>query len=100
PTERKVQVQSEAWAKQQGIRYVVLAEVNEWRYKVGVDGEPAVGLVLHIKDLYTAQTVFSASAARAGSSREALAALAQKLALELVSPLQFDQRPAASPAKP
>jgi polysaccharide biosynthesis protein PelC len=99
PTERKVQAQSEVWAKQRGIRYVVLVEVNEWRYKVGVDGEPAVGLVMSIKDITNGQVVYSAHAARAGSSRESLAALAQKLALELVSPLQFEQRTPSS-AKP
>jgi len=31
------------WAKEQQIRYVLTGTVDEWRYKVGVDGEPAVG---------------------------------------------------------
>ena len=48
PSERKAQAEAEKWAKTQNIRYVVYGAVDEWRYKVGVDGEPAVGLVLQL----------------------------------------------------
>jgi polysaccharide biosynthesis protein PelC len=87
PAERKVQVEAEKWARAQGIRYVVLASVDEWRYKVGVDGEPAVGLAIQIKDLQTQQMVYAASGASTGWSREALTAVAQKLMGKLLSGL-------------
>jgi polysaccharide biosynthesis protein PelC len=85
PSERKAQAEAEKWAKAQGIRYVVYGSVDEWRYKVGVDGEPAVGLVFQVKDLSTGQVVYSASGGKSGWSREALSAVAQKLTVDLLS---------------
>jgi TolB-like protein len=85
PSERKAQMEAEKWAKSQNIRYVVYGAVDEWRYKVGVDGEPAVGLVLQVKDVGTGQVVYSASGGKSGWSREALSAVAQKLVLQLLA---------------
>src|SRR6056297_729137 len=33
-----------SWARKQGATYVVMGAVNEWRYKLGVDGKPVVNL--------------------------------------------------------
>ncbi len=88
PSERKAQLESEKWAKAQGIRYAVYGSVDEWRYKVGLDGEPAVGMVFHVKDLKSNEVVFSASGGRTGFGREALSAVAQKLTLELLKGVQ------------
>lgn len=88
PSERKAQAEAEKWAKTQNIRYVVYGAVDEWRYKVGVDGEPAVGLVLQVKDLGTGQVVYSASGGKSGWSREALSAVAQKLVLQLIGGIE------------
>ena len=95
PGERKAQSESEKWARAQAIRYVVSAAVNEWRYKVGVDGEPAVGLMVQVKDLTTGQVVYSAAGGRTGGSRESLAAVGQQLTAELVAGIRVEQ---ASPA--
>lgn len=76
-----------AWARSSGARYAVGGTVTEWRYKVGVDGEPAVGLTLQVTDLATGRVVWSAAGGRSGWSREALSAVAQKLARELTAPL-------------
>ena len=32
-----------AWAREQRVKYVLTGAVEEWRYKVGVDGEPVRG---------------------------------------------------------
>lgn len=98
PGERKAQAEAEKWARAQGMRYVVTAAVNEWRYKVGVDGEPAVGLMVQVKDLGNDQVVYSIAGGRTGGSREALAAVGQQLAAELVSGIRIDTtaRPAAT----
>jgi len=96
PAERKAQAEAEKWARAQGMRYVVSGAVNEWRYKVGVDGEPAVGLMLQVKDLRNDQVVYSAAGGRTGGAREALAAVGQRLAAELVSGIRVD--PAGRPA--
>ena len=85
PAERKAQDQAMAWAKGQKARFAVSGSVEEWRYKVGVDGEAAVGLSLAIVDLDSGAVVYSAAGGKSGWSREALSAVAQKLARELLS---------------
>ena len=91
PSERKAQAEAEKWAKAQGMRYVVAAAVNEWRYKVGVDGEPAVGLMLQVKDLNNDQVVYSGVGGRTGGSREALSAVGLRLTRELVEGIRVEQ---------
>jgi TolB-like protein len=90
PSERKVVDKTREWAKAQGIRYVLTGSVEEWHYKVGVDGEPAVGLTLKVIDLTTNQVVWSAVGAKSGWSRSALSAVAQDLARGLLSDLTID----------
>ena len=77
------------WAAEQGIRYAITGAVDEWRYKVGVDGEPAVGLVLQIIDLKNGQVVWTATGAKSGWSREALSAVGQKLMRDLLGDLSL-----------
>ncbi|MEO8203241.1 MAG: penicillin-binding protein activator LpoB [Betaproteobacteria bacterium] len=89
PAERKAQDQALAWAKERKARFAVSGSVEEWRYKVGVDGEPAVGLSLSILDLDSGAVVYAASGAKSGWSREALSAVAQKLARELLAGIQL-----------
>ena len=91
PSERKTQAEAEKWAKAQGMRYVVTAAVNEWRYKVGVDGEPAVGLMLQVKDLSNDQVVYSSAGGRTGGSRQALSAVGLQLTTELVAGIRIEQ---------
>lgn len=85
PTERKVLEQALTWARGEQARYAVTGEVDEWRYKVGVDGEPAVGVALQIIDLKDGRVAYSGSGGRTGWSREALSAVAQKLIKEILS---------------
>jgi polysaccharide biosynthesis protein PelC len=96
PSERKVSDEAREWARAQGVRYAVTGSVEEWRYKVGIDGEPAVGVTLKVLDLSTGQTVWSASGARSGWSREALSAVAQSVltdALDSLSLIKVQTRP-------
>ena len=76
-----------AWARGADVRYAVIGTVTEWRYKVGVDGEPAVGLSLQVIELPGGRTVWAATGGRSGWSREALSAVAQKLVRDLTAPL-------------
>jgi hypothetical protein len=85
PSERKVMVEADKWARAQGARYAVYGAVDEWRYKVGIDGEPAVGVALHIQDLETNQVVWTGVGGKSGWSRESLSGVAQKLIRELLS---------------
>lgn len=73
-----------AWTRSEGVRYALLGAVDEWRYKVGVDGEPAVGVALEIVDVDSGATVWSGAGGQSGWSREALSAVGQKLIRKLL----------------
>lgn len=85
PAERKIADDAKTWASQQGLRYGVSGTVTEWRYKVGVDGEPAVGMMLQITDLKSGQVVWSGSGGKTGYSRASLSGTAQKLLNDLLA---------------
>lgn len=87
PSERKVVEEAKAWASKEGFRYALGGSVQEWRYKVGIDGEPAVGVRLELLDLETGAILWSAAGAKSGWSREALSAVAQELLTELLATL-------------
>ena len=75
------------WARGEKARYALTGAVDEWRYKVGVDGEPAVGITLQVIDVQSGNVIWSAAGSRTGWSRDAVSAVAQKLLRELLSPL-------------
>lgn len=95
------------WALTQGFRYAITGTVEEWRYKAGLDGEPAVGLTLRVIDLqhhkkpasqtgattltrYETQPVlWSATGARTGWGREGIAAATQTLLNNLLNGMVF-----------
>ena len=92
PLERKAIELSLAWARNENFRYAMTGSVEEWRYKVGVDGEPAVGITLQLIDLPSGAVIWTASGSKTGWSREGLSAIAQKLLVELIAPLGTTQR--------
>ena len=86
PTERKEAINALKWARAQGARYALTGAVDEWQYKVGIDGEPAVGIALQIIDLNDQdQVIWSAVGGKSGWSRESLSGVAQKLIKELLA---------------
>ena len=89
PADAKTVESAIVWAQQSGARYAVAGTVNEWRYKTGVDGEPAVGVTLKIIDLQTRQVVWDAAGARTGWGREAVSAVAQKLLENLTGSIKL-----------
>jgi len=93
PSERKVSEEAQEWARTQGVRYAVTGSVEEWRYKVGIDGEPAVGVTLKVIDLSNGRTLWSASGAKSGWSREALSAVAQTVLSDALDRLSLVSGP-------
>ena len=85
PAERNVFQEADKWARSHGARYAVYGAVDEWRYKVGIDGEPAVGVALHIRDLQNNSVVWSGVGGKSGWSRESLSGVAQKLIRQLLA---------------
>ena len=84
--DRKQQEEALAWARQQGVRYALSGAVDEWRYKVGVDGEPAAGVAVQIIDVASGDTLWSGAGGKSGWSREALSSLARQLLRDLLLP--------------
>ncbi len=78
------QEQALQWAQDNNIRYALAGAVDEWRYKVGVDGEPAAGVTLQIIDVNSGELLWSGTGGKSGWSREALSAVAQKLIRNLL----------------
>jgi hypothetical protein len=76
-----------AWAKAQGFDYGVTGAVNEWRYKAGLDGEPAVGLAIEVVELRSGRVVWSASGATTGWGRESLSGTGQQVVDRLLRDL-------------
>ena len=91
PAERKAVADALNWAREQGARYALTGAVDEWRYKVGVDGEPAVGMTLQIIDLGDGdRVVWSAAGSKSGWSRDALSAVAQNLIKSMLSDVSIE----------
>ncbi|MEJ2345251.1 MAG: penicillin-binding protein activator LpoB [Gammaproteobacteria bacterium] len=83
----KHQQQALDWARRHHARYALLGSVDEWRYKIGLDGQPAVGFTLQLLDLQSGKVVWSAAASASGRSREGLAVLSERLLARLVKRL-------------
>ncbi len=93
-----VQLQNaKKWAIENGYRYAVTGKVQEWRYKNGVDNEPAVGLSLKFTDLGTGNVLWQASASRTGWGYSNLTSVASKTVGDLVNELRIRRGNAAPP---
>jgi hypothetical protein len=78
-----------AWARSRHGRYGIAGSVEEWHYKSGAEGEPAVGLTLSVVDIASGHVLWSATGARTGWGRDAIAGVAQKLLRELLDGLDL-----------
>lgn len=93
PGMNKIDSQEELmrWARHTGARYVMTGSVNEWTYKVGLDGEPVVGVSLELFDLYEGKIVWSAVGSRSGGSRIAVTTVAQELINTMLNGLFYSK---------
>lgn len=80
-----------SWAQQQGMRYGITGSVDEWHYKIGLDGEPAVGISLRVLDVNSGEVLWSASGARSGWGFSTTSGVAQKLMGDLVGELPLNR---------
>lgn len=70
------------------ITYTLTGSVNEWKYKAGLDGEPAVSVTLRLFDNKTSAMVWTSVASKTGFPRESTGVLAQKLLDRALSELK------------
>lgn len=78
-SERKFAEDAQKWARDQGARYAITGSVEEWRYKVGLDGEPVAGVTLRVIELESGRVLWSGSGSRSGWSRDGLSAVGHQL---------------------
>lgn len=84
-----------AWAKTKGIHYALVGTVTEWRYKVGLDGEPVAGVTLQVIDLQDGSVLWSGSGSKSGWSRDAVSAVAQQVMEKLIDTIPVRETPVA-----
>jgi polysaccharide biosynthesis protein PelC len=87
PSERAAIDKALEWARKENVKYAISGAVEEWRYKVGVDGEPAAGVTLQVIDVQSGAVVWSATGSRTGWSRSSLSSVGQKLIAALIAPV-------------
>ncbi len=88
-SERKLVEDAQKWARDQGARYAITGSVEEWRYKIGLDGEPVAGVTLRVIELDSGRVVWSGSGSRSGWSRDGLSAVGQQLISRLLGELRL-----------
>ncbi|WP_353662213.1 DUF4136 domain-containing protein [Hydrogenimonas sp. SS33] len=74
-----------AEAASEGDDYVLLGGVSEWRYKTGIDGEPAVSLHMKLIDPKTGKVVWSATASGNDWGNASIGTTAQQMIEEMVA---------------
>jgi hypothetical protein len=64
--------------------YLITGEVQEWRYKTGIDGEPVVSYTIKIIKLDDGTTMFNSVGAKSGWGHKSIGVVAQEIAQELL----------------
>ena len=78
------------WAMKEDFDYLITGSVEEWRYKAGLDGEPAIGITLKILDAKGQKVLWTATGARSGWGREAASMTAHEVLSDLLDSLELD----------
>lgn len=79
------------WARGAKFDYAVAGSVEEWRYKSGLDGEPAIGVSMRILDLATGKVVWVATGSKTGAGNDNTSLTALKLLDEMVKGIATPQ---------
>jgi hypothetical protein len=72
-------------AKEDGSKYFMYGGVSEWRYKTGIDGEPAVSFQVSLYKTKKSKLVWSATASDSDWGNASIGTTAQDLLAEMMS---------------
>jgi len=72
-------------AKEDGSKYFMYGGVSEWRYKTGIDGEPAVSIQLSLYKTKNSKLVWSATGSDSDWGNASIGTTAQDLLDEMIS---------------
>lgn len=75
------------WARQKGLQFVMLGAVNEWVYKVGLDGEPVASVALQLYDVAQGRMIWNAVGSKFGTTRSGLGNTGQSLIQSMLTSL-------------
>lgn len=78
------------WLASQAVDYIILGSVEEWHYKSGLDGEPAVGISLQVANK-AQQTLWRATGTRGGWGRESVSGTGHIVIAELLDGIKVAQ---------
>lgn len=67
------------WARTAKYDFAVTGSVEEWRYKSGIDAEPAIGVSMRVIDVANNRVVWAATGTKTGGSNDNTSATALKL---------------------
>lgn len=70
--------------KESDIDYAITGSVNEFRYKTGIDGEPAVSITVKIYDIKQEKEVYTSVSSKTGWSHESITTVAQKILNKII----------------
>lgn len=90
-SDRQRYEEARTWAKTQPYDYGVTGSVEEWRYKSGLDGDPAVGLSVRVVDMRTDRVVWSASGTKTGGGGDNASGTALELLTTLLVNMSLTQ---------
>ncbi|HVH44259.1 MAG TPA: hypothetical protein VM925_18030 [Labilithrix sp.] len=76
------------WARGSKYDYAVTGSVEEWRYKSGLDGEPAIGVSMRVVELASGRVVWAATGTQTGTGTENASGTALRLLDRLVNELR------------
>jgi TolB-like protein len=73
-------------ARRRGDRYALVGGVSEWRYKTGIDGEPAISVFIKLIDTSNKNVVWSATGSDNDWGNESVGTVAQRLFESMIEP--------------
>lgn len=76
------------WARQHQLKYVMTGTVNEWVYKVGLDGEPVAAVALNLYEVEHGRLIWNAVGSKFGTTRSGLGNTGQKLIYDMLRSLR------------
>lgn len=71
-------------AKQLGADYLIMGDVQEWRYKTGIDGEPVVSYSIKVINLENGNILFNGVGAKSGWGHKFIGVVAQEIAQDTI----------------
>ena len=72
-------------AKEDGSKYFIYGGVSEWRYKTGIDGEPAVSMQISLYKTKNSKLVWTATGSDSDWGNASVGTTAQDLILDMMS---------------